>query len=1158
MCLNLNGSLVDKLECPEFIELVSVYDVIMLSETWTNEKDELGIDDFEKPFCKHRDRKVNARRDSGGLCVFFRKCIVKGISEVPWDFEDGMCFKLDKCYFGWKEDMYLLCVYMRPEYSSRADLDVDNDIYELVEQQIAKVSELGDVMCMGDFNARVAEKMECYIENDSADSDVFDYIYSPDHAFKENDFIVNNMSIKRNNVDKNVNSYGGKLLLMCYSCNLAILNGRAGNDRGIGEYTFMNHRGVSANDYVLCDKNTLYKVCQFEIGQPNCFSDHMVVSFELGVNFDLDTVDNDREQSRPSRIYVKWEEGKKGDYVDQISSEYVEQRVNVLMESLKGNRNVNKLDEVIGEVTGLIVEAGSCHMKSRYMGEGRGRRGEARQKVKGGKWYDEECRIQKCKFSEQRDVYFMTGEENDRLKMCVERSIYRKMCRTKRAEFNRNEARKLIDLSKTNPKVFWKDIQKKSGKKKENDLPNIDFFGHFSKLAGRESMVGEEGRKEIEEEIEKDRDVCVDELDRPITMQEVEATIKELGSDKSAGHDNIINEFIVNASPGIKLIILSIFNNILELEYFPSLWSVGNIVPIFKKGGKTDLNNYRGITLLSCMAKLFTRLLNNRLSDWAENENKISNSQYGFRKGRGTTDCIFILKGLIDLMIARGKKLYALFVDYEKAYDYLDRSAVFYKLYKNGVSSKCINVLRSLYSNIKLNVRGCTNDNYFTSSTGLLQGESTSPLIFSFYVSDLEYSFSDDSIGVDIVGEIISLLMFADDTIIFSQTYEGLQSGIDSLWNYCTKWGLTVNTNKTKIVVFRKGGKLKAKEKWNYGGIKIDTLSSFKYLGCSISVKGSFNKCIEDLATSARRALFCLKKCVSNYPDMSPKLQIQLFNTMILPILSYGSEIWGQNKAIALDVVHMSFLKSILRVKTSTPNCFVYGELGVYPLFIDRHVKMIKYWLKVITVGMSTDNIVGKVYKELFYQSIEKPHVVTWCTQIRDLLESCGFGYVWLNQSVYNHKEFVSMFTQRVTDMYLQEWKVNVSSTSKNRLYQYIKTEFKYESYLNLESSIFRISISRIRLSSHLFLIERGRWGKKRIQIDKRKCTLCNVTEDEFHCLLKCPRFNNERNNCLTEELHKNPNMYLFNKFLNSDSIETQKKLALLCLKVQKEHRQYI
>ena len=77
-----------------------------------------------------------------------------------------------------------------------------------------------------------------------------------------------------------------------------------------------------------------------------------------------------------------------------------------------------------------------------------------------------------------------------------------------------------------------------------------------------------------------------------------------------------------------------------------------------------------------------------------------------------------------------------------------------------------------------------------------------------------------------------------------------------------------MNTNKTKIVVFRKGGKLKTNEKWTYNGIPIDILSSFKYLGCSVSVRGSFNVCVEELATSACRALFGLKKCISRYPDM--------------------------------------------------------------------------------------------------------------------------------------------------------------------------------------------------------------------------------------------------------------------------------------------------
>ena len=89
--------------------------------------------------------------------------------------------------------------------------------------------------------------------------------------------------------------------------------------------------------------------------------------------------------------------------------------------------------------------------------------------------------------------------------------------------------------------------------------------------------------------------------------------------------------------------------------------------------------------------------MNSRLSKWAYSESRISNSQYGFRKGKSTTYCVFILKGLIDITLSQGNKLYAAFVDYEKAYDYLDRSAVFYKLSQNDVSSKFVNIFKSVY-----------------------------------------------------------------------------------------------------------------------------------------------------------------------------------------------------------------------------------------------------------------------------------------------------------------------------------------------------------------------------------------------------------------------------------------------------------------------------
>ena len=97
---------------------------------------------------------------------------------------------------------------------------------------------------------------------------------------------------------------------------------------------------------------------------------------------------------------------------------------------------------------------------------------------------------------------------------------------------------------------------------------------------------------------------------------ELEKGIKDLNRHKSSGVDLVLNEFLVHASYGVKLLILMIFNNILKLEYFPECWAKGDIIPIFKSVDKNSANNYRGITLLSCMGKLFTRIINSQMIEY--------------------------------------------------------------------------------------------------------------------------------------------------------------------------------------------------------------------------------------------------------------------------------------------------------------------------------------------------------------------------------------------------------------------------------------------------------------------------------------------------------------------------------------------------------------
>ena len=245
----------------------------------------------------------------------------------------------------------------------------------------------------------------------------------------------------------------------------------------------------------------------------------------------------------------------------------------------------------------------------------------------------------------------------------------------------------------------------------------------------------------------------------------------------------------------------------------------------------------------------------------------------------------------------------------------------------------------------------------------------------------------------------------------------------------------------------------------------------------------------------------------------------------------------------------------MLKVKKRTPNCFVYGELGVYPLLIKRKIRVIKYWLRIIRGLNNQEHYVHKVYRELCRVNFENPDSETWVSGVKSLLESTGFGYIWQQQFVTNENEFLRSFRQRLCDMYLQLWESQVNLTSDNRLYKHIKSSFVFESYLNISNRALRTSLTKIRLSSHIFYIEKGRWGPNIVDVNERKCAICNKVESEYHCLIECPKFNNERQGLLTNELITNPCFHFFVEYITSCDFKIQRKMALLCYKILKEYK---
>ncbi len=400
--------------------------------------------------------------------------------------------------------------------------------------------------------------------------------------------------------------------------------------------------------------------------------------------------------------------------------------------------------------------------------------------------------------------------------------------------------------------------------------------------------------------------------------------------------------------------------------------------------------------------------------------------------------------------------------------------------------------------------------------------------------------------------------MFADDMAIFSETREGLQAGLDALSDYCRKWGLTVNIDKTKIVVFRKGWRLGRLDRWMFRGKILEVVSVFKYLGFYISSTGSHCRGIRELITTARRALFGLKKRMAKYPELIPSMQLELFQRTVQPILLYVCEIWGYSEFDQLERFFLSFLKNILFVKKSTPNCFVYGELGVFPLYIEQRLRVIKYWLKLIRPSYSMCSYTKLIYREMLNLNTTHPNSSTWVTHVKNMLDNCGMGNFWKDQVVDDEFVFISLFKQRMYDIYQQEWMAEVNSTSDYRLFKHLKENFCFEEYLNIFNKPIRIALTKLRLSSHLFHVERGRWYARKLDIKDRLCSLCNVIEDEFHCLIECPRYSSARVGNLPNYLKKKPSMYKFINALKCDEPEICQKLGILCLKIMREHRKFI
>lgn len=904
---------------------------------------------------------------------------------------------------------------------------------------------------------------------------------------------------------------------------MRIANGRLCGDTN-GDFTYMRSSSSSVIDYLLLKDCIFPSLLNFCIESFNEWSDHAPLSITLKCKCNPLPNEDTFTYTR-----TRWKDDQRDDFRRKLIAQLPVLNALTLNTDMLNSSNVNQtLDKFIESFRCITDPLFSYTVNSSNTNQFRNTQSKL------AVWFDDECREAKQLYKSALHSYNLCRTFENGNFLCEKRKLYKALVKKKKRVHYRKKFKSIENLRHKKPQDFWKLFCSK----KNNYCKNInvnEFYEYFSNLSNEIQQVSNSEAEHFCNNYDFNEESCnFEELDKSISIHEVEYVIRNLNKNKATGIDCLINEFFIESCDIISSHLTDLFNGILNTGCYPDQWAKGIIIPLHKKNSPDDVNNYRGITLLSCLAKIFTGIINRRLSEFCENNDVISDAQFGFRPRRSTTDAIFVLHSIIQKFLQQKKRLYCAFIDMKKAFDSVYRNGLWYKLGRIGIKGKLLRILRDMYSKIKSCVKSNNNlSDFFESHVGLLQGEITSPILFSLFIDDLElFLQKDNTCGLNINDLTLILLLFADDMVIFGNSPEDLQNSLNGLHEYCSNWGLEVNTDKTKIMVFRKRGPLKMDEHWFYDNKEVEVVNDFIYLGTVFSYTGSFSLNQKTLAGKGLKAMNALLSNLKEF-GFTSKTTCQLFDSFVGSILGYAGEVWGHSKSKELERVHLNFCKKLLGVKTTTSTLAIYGELGRYPLYINRHTRLIKYWAKVIC----SENVIVKTLYDVLLEDNENGSD-NWCGNVKKLLEKSGFNYVWNNPYQVDLKSFHCIFKERLIDMFKQNWFEDTNQARILHIYRFLKTDFTMEPYLNILPKQLRIYVSRLRLSSHPLRIETGRYGVNRVDRNQRLCLLCNENEveDEFHFILVCNKYKQTRNTYIKKFYYERPSMQKLVQLFQSNS----------------------
>jgi len=1078
------------------------YDILCIAETHLRDGHIFEVPEYE--FFGHNRQINNKNRAFGGVGVFVKKNILEYFSVTVLDnnYEGIMWLQLI-CKIT-KEIIRICVCYLPPEGSSRK---IDGrDFYDVLLSQIFMYQNNCQFTICGDFNSRVGN--------------LCDFIEGIDHIQD------------REVIDHKINSYGDMLIELLVSSNCCMVNGRKGQN----DFTSVSVKGKAVVDYCISSHEGIENISDFSVTGAKdvfenagclgvydptvcCIPDHSLLSWNITTKRSLNSTSN-KENSQWNCKHIIYNRKLPEDFCHNVKSKF---------EGLGDMLNERNVDEVYEEFVKTVKDEMNKKLGKKVVFRGE-RKGQGKNINK--PWWSEKLQNLWKEVRKQEKLWHKS-KDKDKSKMksdmCKAQNNFDREVQKSKREFWFTEQRKLEEMYKYDKTQFWTtigDIGIANDRKKTLPFSVTDDRGktvvdrdevlkvwqeYFKNLLNQDTSNGNVASDVVIEQSVPCDDVGINILNAEITVSEIEMAIKASSKGKACGEDDIPLEVLCNEN--IVGFLCKMFNECFSKGSYPEVWKKGIICPIPKTNtSDTDPSCYRGITLASSSYKLFCSVLNSRLMDWVEQNCILADEQNGFRRNRSCVDHVTSLVSIIETRLKGKQSTYAAFIDFKKAYDSIDRNHLWHKMENLGLptNSRIYCAIRNLYNNLKCCVRvhGFKSD-WFEVLSGLRQGCVLSPIMFNMYINDLVINLKGRCNGIPIGGENVTCLLYADDVVLLARNEQDLKEMLNVVNQWCMKWNINVNGDKSEVVHFRNKSVEQTRNKFCIGNIDIKKVSKYRYLGLFLHEHLDFSVTAHNVANSANRALGLLIAKDKAYGGMPFKCFEKLYDALVMSVINYGAAIWGHKEYSSINAVHNRACRYFLGVGKYTPNAAVQGDMGLLPPFVHQWVNIARNWCRL--VNMSTDRLNRKIF------------IWTWQFAINGKVKNALWNIAqffkqndmteFLNINNMIDKNDI-IYRTRISSMekYVSKWSEIIESEcgstrnggNKLRTYRLMKTEYRTEKYVTtILGKRQRASIAKFRCGTAPIRIETGRYEK--LDECERLCPFCiNVIEDEYHVLFEC------------------------------------------------------